>query len=137
MMTLFFLLLFGHAMADFPMQNDFMARAKSPVVGVPGVPWPLVMAVHGIIHGGFVATVVFLFCATSTISQGQGVDGLGFSLQLGVVFGVMEVGLHMTIDIAKCMGLFGAGRRSILIDQGLHASCKAVIAGAVILSLAS
>jgi hypothetical protein len=92
----FFALLIGHALADYPLQGDFLARAKNASNPVPGVPWYQALGAHALIHGGAVWLVT-------------GVWWLG----------AMEVVVHALIDHAKC-----TGRITFNIDQGLHVVCK-------------
>ena len=102
--TLFGALVAGHAVCDYPLQGDFLARAKNRAMPIPGVPWYQALGSHAIIHGGAVA------------------------LLTGVpLLGVAEVIAHAAIDDAKCMG-----RISFNTDQALHIGCKfvwALIAG--------
>lgn len=37
--ALFAALVAGHALADYPLQGDFLARAKNRAAPIPGVPW--------------------------------------------------------------------------------------------------
>jgi hypothetical protein len=79
--TLFFLLLFGHALADQPLQTLLMSQAKRGSADCPA--W-LGLSYHAIIHGGFV---------------------LLFSGSFGL--GVAEFIAHYIIDAMKCRELFG------------------------------
>lgn len=109
-MILFFWLMVGHALADYPLQGDFLARAKCRCA--TSFPWQIALTAHAMIHAGFVA-------------------GLTGSIYLGLG----ELVLHWIIDYAKCEGwlmYFGplrnedaASRRALWIDQALHAVCKA------------
>jgi hypothetical protein len=92
---LLFKLLVGHAIADFPLQGEFLAQAKCKD-GVPGVPWQMALAWHSLIHGGFV------FVATGSVE-----------------YGLLETLLHYYIDWIKCLGF-----SSFKIDQWLHIACK-------------
>lgn len=96
MLTLLALLLAGHALADYPLQGDFLAKAKNRANPIPGVPWLHGLLPHAAIHGGFVGVITG-------------------SLALGVV----EFIVHCLIDDAKCMG-----RISYNTDQFLHVACK-------------
>lgn len=95
-MLTFFALLIGHALADYPLQGDFLARAKNASNPVPGVPWYQALGAHALIHGGAVWLVT-------------GVWWLG----------AMEVVVHALIDHAKC-----TGHITFNIDQSLHVACK-------------
>lgn len=94
-----FLVLVGwHALADYPLQGDFMARAKNPFAPVPGVPWATILASHSAIHG------------------------LGVGIITGSAWlGLAEMAAHSLIDASKCKGLIGFNT-----DQWLHVACKAV-----------
>lgn len=106
-LTLFVALMVGHALADYPLQGDFLARAKNPAAPIPGVPWWQAMAAHAVIHGGFVGALT------------------GFW-----VLGVLEAMSHAMIDYAKCRGLVGYNT-----DQALHVACKALwVLGALAMS---
>lgn len=89
-------LVVGHCLADYPLQGDFLSRAKNHRSPVEGVPWWMALAAHSIIHGGIVWAVTG-------------------SLLLGVV----ETLLHAYIDWSKCEGLLDFRQ-----DQLLHALCK-------------
>lgn len=93
---LLFALMIGHALADYPLQNDFLAKAKNRLTPVPGITWWVALFNHALIHAGF----VWLFTGS-------------FFLAL------FEVVLHMWIDDAKC-------RTKITFneDQILHLVCK-------------
>lgn len=96
MTQLLFALLIGHALADYPLQGDFLARAKNHKQPVPGVPFYQALGAHSLIHGGIVWLIT------------------GFWW-----LGLMEISAHALIDYAKCDGRIGFN-----VDQGLHAICK-------------
>jgi hypothetical protein len=57
-MTLEFMviaLLAGHALADYPLQGDFLSKAKNRAAPIPGVPYWQALGAHVAIHGAFVA----------------------------------------------------------------------------------
>lgn len=100
-----FLLIAGHALADFPLQGDFIAKGKNrhtPTTAPPGQKWqpvwPLVLSAHGLIHGGVVALVTGIWW-----------------------LGALEAVAHAVIDFGKCEAKYG-----IYTDQGLHMLCKLV-----------
>jgi hypothetical protein len=101
--TLFCALLFAHCLADYPLQGDFLARAKNHKAPIAGVPWPIALAAHAIIHAGFVAIITG-----------------------SVVLGALEYVAHNIIDFAKSEGWLGPAERSFVIDQLLHIVCKAL-----------
>lgn len=93
---LFLAMLVGHALADYPLQGDFLAKAKNRNLPIPGVPWTHAMGAHVAIHGGMVWLIT------------------GFWW-----LGAMEAAMHWIIDLWKCDGMIGFDR-----DQTLHVLCK-------------
>ena len=57
------ILLFFHFLADYPLQGDFLAKAKSHVTPIANVDWRQALFAHSFIHAGFVflATGQMLF----------------------------------------------------------------------------
>ncbi len=98
-----FALLVVHALCDYPLQGDFMARAKSPAAPVPGVPWVWPMAMHGLIHAGGVWLVTASVACTC-----------------------IELISHIMSDVAKC-----CGQLSFSHDQAIHIGFKIGFAGMV------
>ncbi|MFN7930299.1 MAG: DUF3307 domain-containing protein [Blastocatellia bacterium] len=98
MVVLFFKLLIGHFLADYPLQGEFLAKAKNHKQPIPGVPWIQALIAHAAIHAGM---VWFL--------TGSG------------VLGCFEFFLHLAIDGMKCEGTI-----SFNVDQLLHWGCKAL-----------
>jgi hypothetical protein len=88
----------AHALCDYPLQGDFLARAKNRTLPIPGVPWYQALGAHAVIHGGAVALLT------------------GMPL-----LGVAETLAHAAIDDAKCTGKIGFNT-----DQALHIVCKAL-----------
>lgn len=78
-LQLFALLVFGHALADYPLQGRFLANAKSRFAPVPGVPWYQALGAHAAIHGGMVVVITG-----------------------NVRLGLAEFVLHAGIDDLKC-----------------------------------
>lgn len=93
---LFLALMVWHALADYPMQGDFLAKAKNRTAPIPGVPWQQALSAHALIHAG----------------------GVAF-LTGNVFLGAAEYIAHSVIDDAKCRGVIGFNT-----DQALHAACK-------------
>jgi len=96
LLQMFALLLVAHTLADYPLQGEFLSRAKNRQAPVPGVPWYQALAAHGVIHGGAVGWITG-----------------------SVTLGVLEILVHMLIDDFKC-----ANRISYDLDQALHVGCK-------------
>jgi Protein of unknown function (DUF3307) len=95
----FFALLVGHAIADFPLQAGPMATEKCRHSTSPlqtAVPWYYWLTAHAVIHGGFV-----------------------YWLTGSLTLGLLETVIHWFIDFGKCEKWFG-----IHVDQGLHVACK-------------
>lgn len=90
------LLLAGHAVADYPLQGEFLAMGKNRAKPSPFIPWYQALGAHALIHGGMVAVIT-------------GVWWLG----------ALEAVAHALIDDAKCTGKIGFNA-----DQALHVVCK-------------
>lgn len=120
--VLFASLIVAHLFTDYPGQGDFVARAKNPLTPIPGVPWPLILWSHAMMHGGAAGTMVALFSWAVGLSLEQ-------SLNVGFVFGALETVAHGWTDYAKCVGWLGAGDRAFVRDQAIHAACKFAWAG--------
>ena len=93
---LLFSLIAGHALADYPLQGDFLAKAKNRTAPIPGVPWWQALGAHAIIHGGIVAHVT-----------------------KRPLLGVAEAVVHAITDDLKCRGKLTFNQ-----DQAIHAACK-------------
>lgn len=89
-------LLLAHALADYPLQGDFLSKAKNRTAPIPGVPWQQALGAHAVIHGGFVGAITGLWW-----------------------LGVAEAVAHWLTDDAKCRG-----RISFNQDQAIHVACK-------------
>lgn len=98
-----FWLLVSHAVVDFPLQGDFLARGKNHRAPLPGVPWIVCLVAHAHICGGAVALVTG-------------------SWQLGVA----EAVVHAITDFAKNEGWLGIGETGFVADQLIHVACKLV-----------
>lgn len=102
-LALFFALAIGHALADFPLQGEFVALNKNRhyrpehggTLGRGG--WVYCMLAHCLIHAGAVWLIM-----------GE------------VKFALVEFLLHFILDMLKC-----EGRLSFQWDQFLHFACKA------------
>lgn len=101
-MILFFKLLIGHAVADFVLQSDTMARAKSrhsdfgKSQGSSFPQWYYWLTAHALVHGG----AVYLLTGSA-------------------VLGLIETLLHWAIDFAKQERWINFHQ-----DQALHLLCK-------------
>lgn len=96
--TLFALMVFGHALGDYPLQNDYMARGKNWLTPAPGMPWYYLLGAHSVIHGGLAG-----------LAAGS------------LAIGLLETAAHFFIDTLKNRGVI-----SIHGDQALHVACKAL-----------
>lgn len=94
----FFLLVVGHVLADYPLQGDFLAKGKNRTNPIEGIPWYQAMFAHIMIHGGMV------FMVTGSI-----------------LLSLMEVVIHGITDDAKCRG-----KLSYNVDQIIHIGCKLI-----------
>jgi len=110
-LSLIFALLCSHAICDFALQSDAMAKGKNrhnrgvPPPGAKFQPsWGYWLSAHALIHGAGVAIVT-------------GVWWLGLA----------EAGCHAAIDYSKCENQIG-----INTDQSLHVACKLIWAALVI-----
>jgi hypothetical protein len=99
---LFFWLVIGHFVMDFPLQGSTVAAQKSPLPGLrnealaKAVPWPYWMTAHALMHGGTVMLITG-------------------SLALGM----LETLLHWVTDLAKCYR-----KIDVHVDQAIHIGCK-------------
>ena len=87
-----------HALCDYPLQGDFLARGKNYTNPIPGIPWWQCMAAHALIQAGGVAL------ATGSLA-----------------LGIAEFVTHFIIDHVKCAGLIGFNE-----DQALHMETKII-----------
>ena len=85
-----------HALADFPLQGDYIAKQKARKYADNTSVWIVALSAHCIIHAG-------------------GVWLVSGSLTLGFA----ELILHGVIDVCKGEGKFG-----LIADQLLHVGCK-------------
>lgn len=86
----------GHALADYPLQGDFLAKAKNRTAPIPDVPYWQAMGAHSAIHGALVAIVT----------------GIWWMF-------VLEAAIHWLTDDAKCRGSISFNQ-----DQAIHIACK-------------
>lgn len=89
-------LIVAHALCDYPLQGDFLSKAKNRLAPIPGVPWWQAMGAHSFIHGGAVALITGIWW-----------------------LGLLETFFHFAIDDLKCRG-----RLNFNEDQFAHLFCK-------------
>lgn len=109
--NLLFALLIGHALADYPLQGEYLAlhknrhfRPSGPQQQPKGL-WIHCLLAHCLIHAGFVWMVT-----------GR------------VVFAAAELVFHFLLDAAKC-----ERKISFHTDQCLHAACKVLYVAVLLL----
>ena len=114
-------LLAGHALMDYALQSDAMARCKCRRATDPlqhAVPWYYWLTAHALLNGTAVGWI---------IRWGYGEN----SWYPAVWFAAAETLAHWLIDFGKCERLYG-----IHTDQGLHVLCKVawwgLLAGGVV-----
>ncbi len=105
-MTPLFLMLCGHAVADFMLQHPWVAQSKNrhsapagydpKLHGPKQAIWPYVLTAHALTHGAMV------YLATGSTA-----------------LGVAETAAHWAIDFGKCERWYG-----IHTDQWLHIGFK-------------
>lgn len=108
MISVFLKLLMGHALADFGLQSQQMAKGKNRHVPKEYIPpgqkqnviWPYYLGAHGLIHGAMV-----------TIITGS------------VLWGMAEALCHSLVDFGKCDNYYG-----VHVDQSMHMTFKLAIA---------
>ena len=94
--TLLFLLFAAHALADYPLQGDFLAQAKNKHTEIGRGIWPHALFAHVMIHGGFVLL-----------------------LTGSIWLALAEVAIHAVTDSMKCDRIIG-----FHTDQFIHLACK-------------
>jgi hypothetical protein len=97
-MNRFLAMIAAHAVADYPLQGDFLARAKNRTAPIPGVPWYQALGAHAIIHGGAVAAIT-----------------------RSPWLGIAETVVHAITDDLKCRNKLSYNQ-----DQAIHLACKAL-----------
>jgi len=93
---LLFAFTIGHALADYPLQGDYLAREKVRSQAGTLASWVMALSAHALVHAG----AVWLISG---------------SMALGAV----ELVLHWMIDLAK-----GERRIGLVTDQLMHLACK-------------
>ena len=95
-LQMLFWLVSVHFLCDYPLQGDFLAKAKNHKSPINGVPWYQALLAHAFIQGAGVALI------TSSVS-----------------LGLLEAIAHVVIDYGKSDGWY-----SFNMDQFLHLLCK-------------
>lgn len=98
MIELFALLVFAHFLFDYPLQGDFLSRAKNRFEPIQHVPWYQAMFAHTAMHGFAVWFIT-------------GIPLLGLA----------EMAIHWITDDLKCRGELTYNQ-----DQAIHIFCKVV-----------
>jgi hypothetical protein len=96
--ALFFAFAIVHALADFPLQGDYLAKVKQRAGASSFHEWFMALTAHSLIHAGGVWVITG-----------------------SVLYGLAEFVLHWVIDFGK-----GEGRYGFIADQLLHLGCKVV-----------
>ncbi len=106
LIQIWFLLVLGHFVADYPLQSDFIAKGKNrfrpvdpstiPPGQKPMTIWPWVLTAHAATH----AAAVFIVTGSAILA-------------------LAELISHWLIDYGKC-----ANRYGIHADQVAHIACK-------------
>lgn len=96
--ALVFAMLIGHALADYPLQVDFLAQGKNRHTAIGAQWWPWLLGSHALIHGGFV-----------------------WAITASPWLGLAEVAAHALTDFLKCEKRIG-----FHTDQTIHVICKVV-----------
>lgn len=107
---LFLALVWGHALGDYPLQGDFLAKAKNQWNEIPGAPWYQALGAHAVIQAGIVAVVMHMI---------GGVD-----MSSAFWYGLAEFVLHTLTDYGKNDEKYGFN-----VDQLLHVLAKALYIG--------
>ena len=98
MMNVLYLLIFAHFLLDYPLQGDFLAKAKNRHDPIPHVPWYQAMFAHTAMHG------------------------IAVGLITGIpLLAVLEMAVHWWTDDMKCKGELTYNQ-----DQAIHIACKIV-----------
>lgn len=105
--ALFFAFAIAHALADFPLQGDYLARMKRRDQAGNLSEWIISLTAHSLVQAGGVWIV-----------SGS------------AILGATELCLHWLIDLGKGEGKFG-----YLTDQLLHLACKLVYVIVLVIGL--
>lgn len=104
-MTILLYLFAGHALFDYPLQGDFLAKGKNrKLLG------------EGWFGGWWKAMLAHCFMQSAMVLVVTG----------SVPMALAELVIHLVTDISKCEGLIDSN-----IDQAIHYGCKLLWAGLV------
>lgn len=92
MILILIYLLAAHAVCDYPLQGDFLSKAKNRTTPIPGVPWQQALLSHALIHAGAVALITHIW-----------------------PLAIAEFIIHAFTDDAKCRGYITFNQ-----DQAVH-----------------
>jgi len=104
-------LIAAHAIADYPLQTDWIAAGKvrdNHNRREFGCPWYYILAAHAMIHGLAVGLIAMLFTQ---------------NIQYATALLLVEFVAHFFIDAAKNENMF-----RIHADQAFHVACKLLLA---------
>ena len=96
MIYMLLLLFAAHAVCDYPLQGDFLAKGKNLNTPIPGMAWEQLMLAHCLIHSG-----------AELLITGS------------IWLALAELIIHFGTDVAKC-----AGKIDFNTDQAIHYACK-------------
>jgi hypothetical protein len=106
-----------HAICDYPLQGDFLAKAKNRATPIPGVPFWQALGAHVAIHAGGVLVTTFWGLLVIQMAVGNVAWDTMFALSL--FCSLIEALAHALTDDAKCTGKIGFNS-----DQAIHLTCK-------------
>lgn len=105
-LNLAYWLLIVHLLLDYPLQGNFLSKAKNHRSPIAGVPWYTALFSHAAIQGA----------------------GVGF-VTGSALLAVAETVAHALIDFGKSDGRYGFN-----VDQALHIACKVAWVTAIIVA---
>lgn len=127
------LLVFFHFLADYPLQGDFLSKAKNRSNPIPHIPWQHALFAHSFIQAGFVFLGVFLFYIARQAVYFV-LDMPLLSANEVVVYASLffagELVSHYMIDESKC-----SGEITFAQDQFYHLGFKVLWAAMAVFAL--
>lgn len=97
-MMVLLMLVAAHFLFDYPLQGDFLSKAKNRASPLPGVPWYQALIAHAFLQGAAAAFIT----------------GLWWLL-------IPELVIHGVTDDLKCQGCISFNQ-----DQYVHLGCKLI-----------